>query len=725
MCGRKWLIRPSFLLRLAVVSGLLGYLPAAHAAPPVIQVNNGEPYYISERIVAPTSVSMSVVDPESEPVTVNASIIESSGVAALKVNVREQNGRYTLELTTGVVCEDTSYTVLITASDGHPGSKAEAQLIVWIIHTAPPPRPQLAVSNIVVKLGEDRQGRIEVQPPANPECELEEYEWKGITQGAPALVKDGRLAAIFTPPYAFLCDLGGKSYRYDVRVKDQAGLLSAPSSFLIQVKPWGKPLEAFPPGTGAFHLEPQPDLTLVGPSQRHACSLAPVDTVWRLVEGSLNREGLYVLDENGKKVAQPSVVTPYLQIRSEACVGTQLLFSVTNRMRDGSGLEGAASTCQVTIDPQWKSFGPGQLSLSESLTTSTYVSGVATTTNALDCVGQRGGVAARLRLTRVVDGTPVEGTSEEQTVEVPVEAPGAWRFDLKDNCEGSTYQVSGRLERNLDDWRSGNSQGPGEVGNDMEVLLEVTALPLDVILGPLEDSQLTISCGEAARGVLRQPLPTGPCSAADVVWAQEGGPALTQPLLRGQEVSVSTQEKDFGGLIGSHVALIVRANTPGGQPRRQTVGITAAPFVEVRRISENRSNSETNLFGVAVALRNTTACGVAEIQHVERLEGLDYVAGSARVDGAPVEVKWEGGALTVKGLALEGGATRTLTYVVRPHLLGQTRFTGGSSLRDIPISFDGEDEGPSGFGCEGAGPGIAGLGLAALAVALRHRRRSR
>ncbi|MDC0708130.1 hypothetical protein POL68_06585 [Stigmatella sp. ncwal1] len=686
-------------------------------------MNDGEKdVYIAERIVAPTPVSLSVVDPETEPVTVTADIIESSGVAALTVNVRQQGNRHTLELTSGVVCEDTWYKVRITASDGHPGGTAFADLTVWIIHTAPPAKPQLASSNIVVKLGEGGPGRIEVQPPSNPECELKEYQWMAVTSDAPVLVKDGLSAATFTPPYAFLCDTGGKSYLYEVRVEDRMGLRSAPASFLVQVMPWGKPLAAFPPGTGDFHFEPQQEFKTVQPALRHGCADAPVTALWTLERGTLPREGLQLLDAQDRAITQLPITTPALKIRSEACVGTQLLFSVENLIMDSSGLKGPPSTCQVTIDPQWKAFGPGQLSLSAPLATSTTVSGAAVTTDALDCAGQRGGVEARLRLTRMVEGTPVEESSVEQLVRVPSGSPGAWRFELADNCEGSTYQVSGRLERNLSDWRIENGQGPGEVGNDMEVLLTVEALPLEVYLGPLENSQLTVSCGEEARGVLRQPLPTGPCSAADIVWAQEGGPALTQPLLRGQEVSVSTQEKDFGGLIGSQVELLVRADTPGGQPRRQSVAITTAPFVEVRRVSESRSSSETNLFGVAVELRNTTACGVAEVQHVERLEGLDYVANSARIDGAPVEVEWEGGALTVKGLALEGGVTRTLTYVVRPHLLGQARLAGGSSLRDIPISFEPEDEAPSGFGCQGTGPGIAALGLAALSWVFRRRR---
>jgi MYXO-CTERM domain-containing protein len=101
---------------------------------------------------------------------------------------------------------------------------------------------------------------------------------------------------------------------------------------------------------------------------------------------------------------------------------------------------------------------------------------------------------------------------------------------------------------------------------------------------------------------------------------------------------------------------------------------------------------------------------------------MDYVPGSARFNGVPVEVEQVGDALTVRGLVLEGSTLGRLTYVVRPRLLGWSRFEGQSSLRGVPISRP-EEEPPSGCGCAGGGSGAAALGLVGLATVLRRGRR--
>jgi MYXO-CTERM domain-containing protein len=130
--------------------------------------------------------------------------------------------------------------------------------------------------------------------------------------------------------------------------------------------------------------------------------------------------------------------------------------------------------------------------------------------------------------------------------------------------------------------------------------------------------------------------------------------------------------------------------------------------------------------GVSLTLTNTTACAVRDVSFVERLEGLTYVEGSAQFEGQPLEARWVDGVLTVSGLALEGNSSGRLTYVARPHLVGERRMEGEARLREVPISLR-DPPGPrvpdSGCGCTSSGPGPLLLALGTLVAAVRRRRR--
>jgi MYXO-CTERM domain-containing protein len=177
--------------------------------------------------------------------------------------------------------------------------------------------------------------------------------------------------------------------------------------------------------------------------------------------------------------------------------------------------------------------------------------------------------------------------------------------------------------------------------------------------------------------------------------------------------------------------VVVRVTATAGPDneasREHTLPITVEPFVKVRRRTEVPAASETGLVGVSVDLLNTTACGVTDVSYVETLEGLTYVAGSAKFNGQPVEATWKDGALTVSGLNLAGEGTGMLTYVARPHLVGDRRMSGVALLHDVPISLT---EGPgvqvpeSGCGCTSSGPGPVVFALGVLGAAVRRRRRA-
>nr|WP_275583607.1 MYXO-CTERM sorting domain-containing protein [Archangium primigenium] len=130
---------------------------------------------------------------------------------------------------------------------------------------------------------------------------------------------------------------------------------------------------------------------------------------------------------------------------------------------------------------------------------------------------------------------------------------------------------------------------------------------------------------------------------------------------------------------------------------------------------------------MSVELSNTTDCDVSEVIHVERLRGLSYVQGSAKFDGQPLaKVTWKeaSGELIVEALALPQQGTGRLTYVARPHLVGERLSSGETSLRGEIISLaDAPVQPPAeGCGCSSPASGPMLFALAALAGATRRRR---
>jgi uncharacterized protein (TIGR03382 family) len=288
-----------------------------------------------------------------------------------------------------------------------------------------------------------------------------------------------------------------------------------------------------------------------------------------------------------------------------------------------------------------------------------------------------------------------------------------WRVPGVGPC-GGTFSVSGRL---VDD-------STGTAGGTASLTLS-TERTLKAALGPLESSSLVASCGAGARGTLVQTIPEDACRAVDVKWEQLSGPALDAPAFSGERLDVATRETELDTLVGQHVRLRVTADAGGGNAstREQDVTITAAPFVDVQHAVEKPSGPESGLQGVAVLLRNTSACPVSGLVVEERLEGMSYVPGSARLDGQPVDADSEGNLLRVRGVALSDAQPHRLTYVARPELFGTPRPQAQVLLRDVPISTPHLEVPPqSGCGCTSGGSGAGALGLLVLGTRLRRRR---
>ena len=290
-----------------------------------------------------------------------------------------------------------------------------------------------------------------------------------------------------------------------------------------------------------------------------------------------------------------------------------------------------------------------------------------------------------------------------------VSVPGTWELPEALGC--GHFRLKGSL---LDDSGGSTPLRTEELDGQEAGLL------------PLPPQRLEARCGEGARTTLTATFPTDTCQTPAVTWSQVAGPRLEQPEQRGTTVPLATQDTGLNELVGQTVEMRVTAATGVGLDKTldYSLPITAAPFVKVTHRAEQPAASDTGFVGVAVDLENTTACAVDEVSYTEQLEGLSYVEGSVRFNGQEVAAEWKDGTLRLGGLPLAAQGRGTLTYLTRPHLVGERRMRGEAQLRGVTISLSDIPEGPvdSGCGCTSASSGPLLLALGALGAAARRRR---
>lgn len=661
-------------------------------------------------IKAPAELSLS----EGQSTNHNIEVTDADGDAVLAtaagfiegpVTVTAQSGAggVTLQFVTGNVCADTPIgrRVNVFASDGMASHERIASIPIVVRHTQPPGAPVIS-SEISVAAGKGAQ-RVQAAPGAG--CPPKGYTWTPL-DGGPALGQDGSATASFPTP-AVACE--PQRYAYQVQASDEAGT-SAGSTFSVVVRPWGEPSAAFTPDSRRDVTAGQS--VRVDPEALHTCQafsgFPGVETAWSLGEGrTLPIPGVRLLDANGAEVSTASlpVRSPYLTVATDDCTDVTVPLTAYHQTRDAGGVRGPDSQVRVEVRTQLNAVSQGTLDLLPDVASEgSRITGTSQV-GGLNCLERRPGLQARLRVLRQ-DGSEVGPT---QTVSVP----GPWTAEV-DGC-GETFRVSGKL---LD-------ERGAEVGTADEV--SVTTPRVAPSLGELaEGAALVARCGEGARGTLTQLIPPQACSASRISWAYVDGPALASTTFSGRTVDVATRETGLDNLVGQRVRVLVTADAGGGNvvQREHEVPITAAPFVDVMHETEKPSGSESGLLGVSVGLRNRTPCGVSEVVLEERLEGMTYVADSARLDGQRVDVEQEGDVLRVRGLALGGNAVRRFTYVARPMLLGSPRMEARAFMGTVPITEGVRPVPPeAGCGCSSGSSGAAAFGLAALAL-LRRRRRA-
>ena len=325
----------------------------------------------------------------------------------------------------------------------------------------------------------------------------------------------------------------------------------------------------------------------------------------------------------------------------------------------------------------------------------------------LECASERN-LRAQLEL------LPEEPGDRPYAEEVRLPAPG-WKPPPEAVC--GRYTLKGAL---VDDTGTGTT----------ETLKTGLQLGPAVRLEQNPQAELKAVCGEGARialADLARPAPDS-CQTPRYTWQPGGETPSAQDVAEDGTVTLRTVNQDFNTLLGEQVeGTLVARKGDSTDALSIATRITTEPFIQVERTTELPAASETGLVGVLVRLTNTIGCDVSEVDYVERLEGLSFVGGSARLDGEALDALAQGDGFQVKLPRLEAGATRTLSYVARPHLLGERRLTGEATKNTVRLSRSDATGMPprEGCGCTSASGAPMFLVLALLGGVSRRRRHAR
>jgi uncharacterized protein (TIGR03382 family) len=676
----------------------------SNLASPVVRVDAGMlPVEVNEE--GTTTLELVASDGDDDPVRI--SLDGGTVLNLLAVTSTAEPDSLTVTLRSiSEICKDETRRLDVFASDGlRAHDLVDAGVSVTIKNTRGPGAPSVSPMNPVTSASETPFD-LNASQGAGP-CVPVGYQWESVSSDPLVLANDGGVTATFVPPTE-LCQPTPRSYTYTVRGRDEGGLWSAPTRFTVTVRPWGRPLAPFGPSASrSLFSGPDAGVELV-PEELHDCDTATerptVKTVWRLSTPEAGiPTGLTVKDTAGNTVSLGEPVeSEKLRVEADECTRASLSLTAHNRIPDNDAevQAGPEATVRVDVAPPVEDFATVQLNLEAAHTGNGQVD--VTLGTSLRCPNAYS-LKAQLSVKDAATGQTV--------AEALVDASGSWRSPPREVCSAAEYVIEGQL---FDEART-----PGDTSRT-----SVSVPERAVELGALEGGALTARCGEGATATLTQMQPPDACRAVNFSWTRLDGPLLAEAALSGERVTVATRDLGLEELVGETLRLQVTANAGGNESATvvHTLPITTEPFVDLRHETESPTGSEKGLVGVVVRLRNTSDCRVGSLRHVERLDGMDLVPGSVKVDGQPVVEQAVEGGFAVEDVPLEAGGTTTLTYVARPRLLTSPRFGAEVFLKGVPVSGSIPVAPTSGCGCSGGGSGAAVFGLLALARLLRRRR---
>ena len=295
-------------------------------------------------------------------------------------------------------------------------------------------------------------------------------------------------------------------------------------------------------------------------------------------------------------------------------------------------------------------------------------------------------------------------------------APGAFSFPLS-GCAGGTFTLTSQLSD-----QSGTGPGPTDVRT-------ITATPVPAMVGAITTPTLVARCGQPVQAQFSTGPAAGGCSAESFTWSQVSGPALVTPTQTGATFDLETVSEAPKDLIGQSLTLAVAADAGNGtsDQAQTTVTIGAEPFVSVSHSGTTPTDPDLPRT-VEVAIDNPTGCDLPATTLIERLGGLQYVEGSATLDGQPVPATVSGDALRVDGIPVEASGHHVLRFSARPSILGDATLAEELTYRDVPVSqvgaITGGAPGSVGCGCDSAADagGVTALLSVLLLIGERKRR---
>ncbi|MBN8232762.1 hypothetical protein JYK02_35115 [Corallococcus macrosporus] len=665
-------------------------------------------------------VQLKLRDGDGDAVRLSATVRAPGGPLSVDqepLDSREDSGlKLKLTAPPAICASQTSY-LDVVASDGLRTHDTPKAIALELRHAVAPGAPQgatLAVETGAFFMG----GPAGTLTPTRglTGCEPVKYTWTTPAR-APVLTENAVGVATLTPPStrADRCKDGTTTFNYEVRAYD--GELSSPPTVVpVPLLPWGPPDAPFTSGMREVYSG-----TALAPQATHLCAappgtpptpgLPPVSTFWSVLENSSGVSVSAVLGNDRRPVGSQPLEGNSVLLASATCVDTlQLKLRAFNRITvDGHVLTGPPSDVDIAVKPRWVPVDVVRAEVALDPPEERKVRGRVTTNPPVNCTG------TRALSTVVTLEDPADPKRVFATRTYPW-AAGTFELDLPPTCGSASYTVRARVQESL---------GESTIKTP-DVLTSASRDARDVELGEL-DGELIATCGQGARGTLRQTIPEGACSAVDLRWAHGGGPALEPLVSQGDSVSLATVDTQLETLVGERVTLDVTATGEGasGAARQHAVRIGARPFVTVDRRTETTGlGNDSGQFGVTVTLRNDTACDVSSIRYAETVTGAQVLPQSVTLNGRPVTpVNVTEQHFEVEPVPLPAGATAKLTYVVRPALLTPPTYSGTATLRDVVVSrMEPPPESTSGCGCSGGGSGVTAFGLGALAWAARRRR---
>jgi hypothetical protein len=285
---------------------------------------------------------------------------------------------------------------------------------------------------------------------------------------------------------------------------------------------------------------------------------------------------------------------------------------------------------------------------------------------------------------------------------------GPWTLPVPGLCRGGNFSVNGTL---FDDG--------GVVGTDNEPL----SLPAaDVGIANLNPTTLDVTCDGLSQDVHVDS--TGICSLdnAFVTWTQTGGLAVSLSKVSSSIEHLSSMQSGLDGLVGETISLQVVADNGNGQTSTTSGAITLQhAFVEVGHDMTPAASNADELATVQVRVHNKDPCGAQNIVLHEQPDGLQFVAGSGRVDRDPIAATLNGAELDIGPFALAAGESHVITWLARVPLLGTPKPTGSAWIKAADVGIQQAKPPPQpGCGCDSS-PSAALLLLGLFSLSTRRR----